>query len=486
MSMSTLHPAPVRDATRDASVLPAVIQGGMGVGVSSWRLASTVACHGGLGVVSGVAADLMMARWLQDGDEGGDVRAALAAYPDQQFATSTLRRYFRPNGREAGEPYRPIPRLDHHQRDNAVKLAVLGAFVQVWLAKRGHDRPIGINLLEKIQLWTPSTLYGAMLAGVDVVLVGAGIPAHIPALLNDLALGARVEVPIDVVGATDGRNLTISFDPGAVVPGARDLLRPTFLAIISSHALAGYLARDPATTPDGFVIEAPEAGGHNAPPRRPAVDEHGEVVYGERDVADLDKVERVGLPFWLAGGKATPQLLDAARAMGAHGVQIGTAFALCEESGLSPTLRKTLLATVADGSLNVRTDPKASPTGFPFKVAQVHSTVSEASVYEERQRICDLGYLRVCFEKPDGTIAQRCPSEPIEVYQRKGGAVDDTEGRLCLCNGLTASAGLGQTRPDGTSEPPLLTLGHDLASVRELLAAHPDGWSAVDVMRWLR
>ncbi len=36
---------------------PVVIQGGMGVGISGWRLARTVAMTGQLGVVSGVAQD---------------------------------------------------------------------------------------------------------------------------------------------------------------------------------------------------------------------------------------------------------------------------------------------------------------------------------------------------------------------------------------------------------------------------------------------
>ncbi len=68
---------------------------------------------------------------------------------------------------------------------------------------------------------------------------------------------------------------------------------------------------------------------------------------------------------------------------------------------------------------------------------------------------------------------------------RKGGDIDDTVDRKCLCNGLTASAGVPQIRGDGSVEPPLLTLGHDLAAVHELLELHPHGWAAADVMQWL-
>gem|GEM_PF-3146962 len=42
--------------------------------------------------------------------------------------------------------------------------------------------------------------------------------------------------------------------------------RPYFLAIIASVTLA--LAKMAPGQVDGFVIEGPTAGGHNAPPRR--------------------------------------------------------------------------------------------------------------------------------------------------------------------------------------------------------------------------
>jgi hypothetical protein len=56
---------------------------------------------------------------------------------------------------------------------------------------------------------------------------------------------------------------------------------------------------------------------------------------------------------------------------------------------------------------------------------------------------------------------------------------------VCLCNALTSTVGLGQTRKDGYAEPPLVTLGADVDGVRALYNAHPDGWSAADVVSWL-
>ena len=155
--------------------------------VSSWRLASAVARAGQLGVVSGVALDTVLARRLQDGDPDGDVRRALAAFPGAGDGRRVLTRYFRPGGRPPGTPYTPVPRLALRQSQRGQELAVLGNFVEVWLAKEGHDGLVGINYLEKVQMATPAAAYGAMLAGVDYVLIGAGIPREIPQLLDRLA-----------------------------------------------------------------------------------------------------------------------------------------------------------------------------------------------------------------------------------------------------------------------------------------------------------
>ncbi len=461
----------------------------MGVAVSHWRLARTVGQSGGLGVISGVGPDLMVARLLQDGDPQGDVRRVLERYPDQQFVDATMAKYFRAGGLEPGQPYRPIPKLDLNQRLDAVRLSALGAYVQVALAKEGHDGPIGMNLLEKVQIWTPAALLGAMVAGVDAVLVGAGVPSHLPRMLDSLSRLEPVTLPIDVAGATNEDDFSISLDPAQAVAGLPESLpRPAFLAIVSAHVLATYLARSDDTRPDGFVIEGSTAGGHNAPPRRPEIDESGQVVYGPRDVVDLSKVAATGLPYWLAGGYGTPEQVAAARAGGAAGVQLGTVFALSRESGMRPELRDSMLASLADGTLDVRTDGRASPTGFPFKVVQQSGTIADPEVAAERGRICDLGYLRTLFRRDDGSVGYRCPSEPEDAYVRKGGDVDDTSGRMCLCNGLLSTAGHAQRRPGAEGldvEPPLLTLGGDLDGARLLLAQHPDGWSARDVVAWL-
>ena len=468
-----------------SATLPHVIQGGMGVAVSSWRLANRVAGAGGLGVVSGTALDIVVARRLQDGDPDGDVRRALAAFPLPGIADEVLERYYIEGGKAPDAPYKPTsrPALDPSVR--AQRLIVVGNFVEVWLAREGHDGRVGINYLEKIQLTTPAAAYGAMLAGVDAVLMGAGIPAHIPAMLDDLAAGRPTSLPVDVADAGE-ESFAIAFDPEAVLGAQLPApARPTFLAIVSSHVLASYLARSEATRPDGFVIEAPTAGGHNAPPRGKLVlDDLGQPVYGPRDAVDTAALVNLGLPFWMAGSFGTPEKLQEALALGASGIQVGTLFALSRDSGFTDELRDALLDQIDDGTLQTRTDAHASPTGFPFKVAQLEGTLSDIPLRSRRTAVCDLGHLRQPFLGEDGEVDYRCPAEPIAMYVRKGGDAADAEGRVCLCNALCASVGIGQVRK-GAEELPLVTLGDDLEGARVLLAAHPDGWTADAAVRWL-
>lgn len=468
---------------------PVIIQGGMGVGVSSWQLARAVSGCGQLGVISGTALDVVLARRLQDGDPGGHARRALAALPLPDVRDRVLARWLRPEGRAGGQ-YAPVPRLGLRPTALGIDLAVAGAFVEVWLAKEGHDGLVGMNLLEKIQMATPAAAYGAILAGVDAVLMGAGIPRDLPALLTALAQGRPGGVWVDVTG---GDRQWLELDPATVSAGpVPQLRRPAFLAIVSSHVLASYLCRDEATRPDGFVVEGPPAGGHNAPPRgQLQLDDTGQPVYGPRDDADLGRLAAIGVPFWLAGGYGEPGRVREALAAGAAGVQIGTLFALSRESGLRPDLRAQLLTRLADGTLEVRTDPDASPTGFPFKVAQLTGTLADGETYAARPRLCDLGYLRTPYARENGAIGYRCPAEPVDIYVRKGGDAAATRGRACLCNALTADVGLGQKRRDGYVEAPMVTLGSDLDGARALHdrlraagAAEPE-WSAREAVDWL-
>jgi NAD(P)H-dependent flavin oxidoreductase YrpB (nitropropane dioxygenase family) len=465
--------------------LPCIIQGGMGVSVSNWRLAKAVSMLGQLGVVSGTTMDSVMVRRLQDGDPGGLVRRALAAFPFQQWVKPVLDKYYQPEGRQ-GRPYKRIPMPTGLTSTASQVLHVLGGYVEVFLAKEGHSGMVGMNLLTKLQIPTLGTLYGAMLAGVDYVLMGAGIPREIPEALDRLAAGQTASLKLDVTGWSHAEAARLQFNPHEIAGQVQHLKRPSFLPIIASNSLATLLARKVTGTIQGFVIEGPTAGGHNAPPRgAPVFDELGQPVYGERDVVDLEQIKALGLPFWLAGGAGSPEGLEEALSRGAAGIQVGTLFAYSQESGFEPSLKRTILERAARGEVKVFTDPKASPTGFPFKVALVEGTLSQAEVYQQRTRVCDLGYLREAYQTATGKIGFRCASEPIDQYLAKGGELASTEGRKCLCNALMAAVGLGQVQKNGDQELPLVTSGDDLERINRFVAQFGVNYSARNVVEYL-
>jgi nitronate monooxygenase len=469
---------------------PMIIQGGMGVAISNWRLAKTVAQLGQLGVVSSTGLNRVLTSRLQDGDLTGDIRRALSEFPLPGPVRDIIARYYVPGGKASEEPYKTPPAYTVRPPQVLDQLTVIANFVEVYLAKEGHTGLVGINLLEKVQLPCLASLYGALLAGVDFVLMGAGIPTQVAALLDKLSTHQPVSYRLNVAGAGPDDDYRVSFAPEQVFPGisqlSQRLKRPRFLPIISSAVLAQALLKRSEGVVDGFVVEGPTAGGHNAPPRGPLkLNEKGEPIYSEKDEADLAKLRQFGLPFWLAGGYGQPDQLRKALQAGAAGIQVGTAFSLCNESGLEAGLKQSLLGKVLAKTAQVLTSPTVSPTGFPFKVALLEGTLAEPEVYAARPRVCDYGGLRHLFKRADGRLGYRCPAEPVAEYVRKGGQAEDTVGRVCLCNSLAATAGLPQRRKNGYAEPPLVTSGDDLTNTLQFLNGGSTSYSAADVINYL-
>ncbi len=300
---------------------PKIIQGGMGVGVSNWRLANAVSRLGQLGVVSGTAIDSLFVRRLADGDEGGNMRRGLEAFPFPDMAKRIWQEYFVPGGKPSDVPYPAIPMHQRKDTRKLVELCIVSNFVEVFLAREGHKNPVGINFLEKVQMPHLSSIYGAMLAGVGYVLMGAGIPLHIPGVLDAYAAHHEAEYKLAVAGALPGQDTQMHFDPADYVEGPLPLLhRPQFLAIVSSNTLATTMLRRANGRVNGFVIESPTAGGHNAPPRgKLQLNAAGEPVYGERDRVDLAEMRALGVPFWLAGGYGNAEKLREALEVGCRG-----------------------------------------------------------------------------------------------------------------------------------------------------------------------
>ncbi len=224
-----------------------LIQGGMGVYVSNWRLARAVAMESPgatAGTVSGTALDVVYVRLLQLGDPGGHARRALAAF-DSLFGTGIgqkiIDRYFIAGGKPPDARFKSAPMQILHAQSavppalglasdpsqvplqldvEIVELLIATGFAEVWLAKEGHSGNIFINFLNKIEVPLMYVMYGAMLAGVDGVIVGAGNPDGLPARCSHLANHQAITKNLAVLYQEAGEAFTITFDPQQVADGA--------------------------------------------------------------------------------------------------------------------------------------------------------------------------------------------------------------------------------------------------------------------------
>ena len=153
------------------------------------------------------------------------------------------------------------------------------------------------------------------------------------------------------------------------------------------------------------------AGGHNAPPRGWSSESNDEPVYGPRDNADLERVRKLGKPFWLAGAQNHSDALREAQAVGAVGIQVGTAFAFCSDSGMENTLRKRAISAFLKGTTKTLTEARGSPTGFPFKTLDLEGTEGGRPAEERQRQACAHGYLRSAYRKEDEANSEllQCP-----------------------------------------------------------------------------
>ena len=410
---------------------PVIIQGGMGVGVSSWQLAHAVARTGQLGVVSGTALDAVVARRLQDGDPGGHVRRpsrlpAAPTWPSGCWTATTG-----PRGRR-GAPYRPTPAARAARRPApAHELAVVGNFVEVWLAKEGHGGLVGINFLEKIQMATPGGRLRRDARRRRLRPDGGRHPARDPAP----ARRAR-RAPARHGARRRHRAATprlVTLDPTTLAPRRRpaaaappDVPRDRLLA---RPGRSTSTART-RTRPDGFVVEGPRAGGHNAPPRgklaarrdRPA----GLRPAGRRRPRGARRRSacRSGWP----AATASPSGCETALEAGAAGVQVGTLFALCRESGLRrPAARGSSCTGCATARSRCAPTPRRPRPASRSRSPQLPGTLVRRRRCTRPGRGCATS--ATCASRtpaPDGQVGYRCPAEPVDVFIRKGG---DRRGR---------------------------------------------------------
>ena len=447
----------------------------MGLYVSGWRLARAVSLLSQpsketLGTISGVALGRVMSRILQmGGTEAFEIIRVLRNSPYskiREYAEEIISRYYLKSN--VGVPVYSVSFSSF-----LIKLIICTNYAFVTLAKEGHDNPVSMNYLEKIAMPHVFAIYGAMLAGVDYITMGAGIPLHIPAIIDAYMEGRPASYKIPVI---DSEDFEMVFDPkkffGEEIPLKK---RPGFIPIISSNVLGMMLSKKLGGKVSGFVVEEPTAGGHNAPPRN-------KIDYGPKDFVNYLELAKLGIPFWIGGSYASSEKLAEAISLGAEGIQAGSIFALCDESGLDQSIRREIRRRGFNGTLGVRTDMRISPTGYPFKLVILENTISELGIYSARTRICDQGALVSLYKRQDGTIGTRCASEPIDDYVRKGGKIEDTAGRGCICNALISNVGL---RLPGEGEPAGVTLGDNVSFLKHLMHDENSSYTAEDAVKYL-
>lgn len=309
-----------------------------------------------------------------------------------------------------------------------------------------------------------------MLANADYVIMGAGIPMEVPGILDALAKNDDCKLVIDVDGSEEVHYAHFSpkeFWTNAKKPELAEveLKRPNFLPIVSSVMLAQAMLKrasgaGPTKGIQGFVIEMPTAGGHNAPPRgfrydaekkshNLSLNERGEPVYGPKDEVDLAKFKKStkDLPFWLAGYYARPEKLQEVLAIGGQGVQVGTSFAFAKESGLAAGPKEEVLRQVASGDLSVFTDPVASPTGFPFKVLELEDSLSEKAKYDSRPACATWGTCAPRTRMRRARWVTAAPRSPSPIGSRRAARSRPLRGASACATGSWPTPACPKFRP---------------------------------------
>jgi nitronate monooxygenase len=334
-----------------------IVQGGMGVGVSLHPLARAVAREGGAGVVSSACLDRLVSKRMG-------------------------KRY---NSYEA-------------------------AYEEISLSKAAGGYA-GINIMGALVRDYSDSVKGALDAGVDCIISGAGLPLTLPAIQppRDTAL-----IPI----VSSARALEI---------------------ICKKWEKLGY-------RPDAVVLEGPLAGGHLG-------FKIDQIDLESNRLENLfpqvkDTAEKYGrFPVIVAGGVYTHEDIARFIAMGADGVQMGTRFLATEESSASPDYKLAVI-TAREEDIIVAHDP-GSPCGLPFRVIR-QSPMYVSALNRLRPPKCDKGY--VLLKDKEGAFTV-CPAK------------ESNEHHFCICNGLLSSAGYN---PD--KEEPLYTVGTNASRVDRIVS----------------
>ncbi len=334
-----------------------IIQGGMGVGVSLFPLAKAVAKEGGIGIVSSACLDRLTSR-------------------------------------------RTGKKLNSYE----------AAFDEVSQAREGGGFA-GINIMCALARDYSDSVKGALDAGADVIISGAGLPLTLPAIQNPKETAL---IPI----VSSARALEI---------------------ICKKWEKLGY-------RPDAVVLEGPLAGGHLGFKMEQVDLESNRLENLLPPVKDMAK-KYGDFPVIVAGGIYTHEDIAVFMKAGANGVQMGTRFLATEESSASPDYKRSVI-DAGDEDIIVAFDP-GSPCGLPFRIIK-QSPMYVSTLSRKRKPKCDKGYV---LQKDSEGKFSVCPAK------------ESNEHHFCICNGLLSSAGYNADK-----EEPLYTVGTNASRVDKIMS----------------
>lgn len=340
-----------------------IIQGGMGVGVSLAPLASAVASEGGLGVISSACLDRLVSK-----------------------------------------------------RTGTKHTTYTGMREEVQLAK-DKGGFAGVNIMGALVRDFEASVKGAIDAGADAIISGAGLPLNLPG----------IQPPKDT----------------ALIP------------IVSSARALELICRRWERLkyrPDAVVLEGPLAGGHLGF-KINDIDLESNTLENLLPQVKDTAAKYGGFPVIVAGGIYTHDDIRKFMKMGADGVQMGTRFLATEESSATEAYKQAVVAST-EQDIIVAHDP-GSPCGLPFRIIK-QSPMYVSATKRLREPKCDKGYVLLKDSEGKFTV---CPAKA------------SNEHHFCICNGLLSSAGYN---PD--KEEPLYTVGTNawridrILPVKELMA----------------
>jgi nitronate monooxygenase len=334
-----------------------IIQGGMGVGVSLSPLASAVAREGGVGIISSAGLDKLISK-------------------------------------------RTGKKLDTYE-----------AVYEEISRSKDYGGFVGINIMVALQKDYENSVRGAIDAGANLIICGAGLPLGLPGIQDPKETAL---IPI----VSSSRALEI---------------------ICKKWERFGY-------RPDAVILEGPLAGGHLG-------FKHDEIWKEESKLENLllsvkDFATKHGnFPVIVAGGIFSYMDIIRFLNLGADGVQMGTRFLATEESSATNSYKRAVVDAKKEDILVA--EKPGSPCGLPFRVLR-KSPMFVSALHNPRKPRCSKGYLLRKDKEGNFTLCD---------------AKESNENSFCVCNGLFSSAGYNPGE-----EEELYTVGSNAFRVDKILS----------------